>query len=86
MMRWLLLPLLLAGCALPTMTRPDMRAYDADHYQCYREASSVQAGAVALPMYGPGGGAFVVSDASPGRPRPDLYRMCMRAKGYRESE
>lgn len=82
------LALLLTGCSLPTMTRADMTAFDRDHYECYREASFPQSSVMALP--GAGGGLLVggsgVSTPAHSRPGQNLYRLCMKARGYRAAD
>lgn len=67
--------LALFGCGLPTMTRADMRTFDRDHYECYREAST--SGTVGVPL----GGLIVTTPTAP-KPNRELYGLCMKARGY----
>jgi hypothetical protein len=85
----LLVLLLATGCTLPTMTRADMTAFDRDHYACYREASLPQSGFLALPAAGGGliaGGGSEMVMPEHSRPGQTLYRLCMKARGYREAD
>ena len=85
----LLSALALVGCSLPTMTRADMTAFDRDHYACYREAASPTSSFAALPAAGGGtiaAGGSGISNPAHTRPGQQMYRLCMKARGYREAD
>lgn len=71
-----LMAVLLTGCTMPVMQKSGITQLEADRdgYQCIQESRGYRMSGLA------GGGVAAVSGAT--EPDPQLYALCMRARGY----